>query len=92
MDFKRNEELIWLEDETGKTVAHVEFPEAGPGVVNVAHTVVDPSMGGRGIAGQLMEELVKDLRETGRKAELTCSYAVRWFGQHEECQDVLVKK
>ena len=57
--------------------------------MEVTHTVVDESVRGRGIAGQLMKELVKELREDGRKAELSCSYAVRWFEKHPECSDVL---
>lgn len=29
------------------------------------------------------------LRETGKKAELACSYAPRWFSDHPEYADVL---
>ena len=90
MDFKASEEKIWLEDAEGREIAYVTFPEFEPGKVEVTHTVVDPCLQGQGVAGKLMEALTEDLRRTGRKAELTCSYAVKWFGKHEDAADVLI--
>lgn len=37
----------------------------------------------------MMERIARSLRETGRKAIPTCSYAKKWFGQHPEYADVL---
>ena len=91
MVFKSDKMKTWLEDENGKQIAVLDHPEVRPGVVNLAHTEVDPSLGGQGIAGKLMNELVKDLAETDRKAVLTCSYAVDWFERHEEYRDLLAK-
>lgn len=90
MEFQESKEKIWLEDEEGKTVAFVEFPEFEPGKVEVTHTIVDPSMGGRGIAGKLMAALAEMLTKDGRKAELTCSYASAWFDKHPEFDSVLI--
>ncbi len=89
MEYRHEKNLIALYDESGERLARVEFPAVGENIVEVTHTVVDESVRGRGIAGQLMKELVKELREDGRKAELSCSYAVRWFEKHPECSDVL---
>ena len=80
MDFKENEEKIWLENEEGKVIAYVEFPEIN-GVSNVMHTVVDPVLRGKGVAGRLMEALVEKT--------LTCSYAVGWFNKNREHGNVL---
>ena len=60
-----------------------------PGVVNITHTEVDPSMGGQGIAGKITEHVANLLRADGRKAELSCSYAIKWFQKHPEYSDVL---
>jgi hypothetical protein len=46
MDFKSNNSCTWLEDETGKRIAVLDYPEVKPGVVNLVHTEVDPSMSG----------------------------------------------
>ncbi len=90
MEFKENEKRIWLEDENGKVVALLDYPEVAPGVVNFAHTEVDPSLGGQGIAGKITEAAAQRLRREGLKAELSCSYSIRWFSKHPEYADVLV--
>lgn len=88
MDFKENSEKIWLENEEGKVVAYVEFPEIN-GVPNVMHTVVDKSLRGQGIAGKLMTALVEKMEKEGRKLELTCSYAIDWFEKNKGNENVL---
>ena len=88
MDFKENSEKIWLENEEGKVVAYVEFPEIN-GVPNVMHTVVDKSLRGQGIAGKLMTALVEKMEKEGRKLELTCSYAIDWFEKNKGHENVL---
>ena len=90
MEFKTSNEKIWLEDENGAAIAFVDFPEFEPGKVEVTHTVVDPSLRGQGVAGKLMEALAKKLAADGRKATLTCSYAVRWFAKHPELDHLLI--
>ena len=90
MEFKTSNEKIWLENENGATIAFVDFPEFEPGKVEVTHTVVDPSLRGQGVAGKLMEALAKKLAADGRKATLTCSYAVRWFAKHPELEYLLI--
>ena len=89
MEFKSTKSYTWLEDENGKRIAVIEYPESKPGVVNITHTEVDPSMGGQGIAGKITEHVANLLREDGRKAELSCSYAIKWFQKHPEYADVL---
>ena len=90
MELKYGENKIWLENEAGDMKAYVDFPETGTGRVNVTHTVVDPDLRGQGAAGKLMEALAGKLKEDGKKAELTCSYAVKWFAKHPEHKDLLV--
>ena len=89
MQYKTDGTKTWLEDENGKQVALLDHPEVRPGVVRLVHTEVDPSLGGQGIAGQLTKQVADWLREEGLKAELSCSYAVRWFSKHPEYNDVL---
>lgn len=90
MDFKSNNDRIWLEDENGKVVALLDYPEVSPGVVNFAHTEVDPSLGGQGIAAKITEAAAQKMRLEGRKAVLACSYSIRWFSKHPEYADVLL--
>ena len=89
MDFKTNEMKTWLEDEQGKQIALLDHPVDSSGVVNFAHTEVDSSLEGQGIAGKMTEFVAKKLRSEGKKAELSCSYFIRWFGEHPEYHDIL---
>ncbi|MGP1611948.1 MAG: GNAT family N-acetyltransferase [Catonella sp.] len=88
MEFKENTEKIWMENDEGKIIAYVEFPEIN-GIANVMHTVVDPSLRGQGVAGRLMEALVAKMEKEDRKLELTCSYAIDWFNKNREYANVL---
>ena len=69
MEFLENDQKIWLEDESGKVTAYVEFPEIN-GTCNVMHTVVDPSLRGQGIGGKLLSALVKKWRKRERSLSL----------------------
>lgn len=89
MEFKSDIARTWLEDDNGKQIALLDHPEVRPGVVNIVHTEVDPSLGGQGIAGKITQAVAEELRKKGLKAELTCSYAIRWFAKHPEYADVL---
>lgn len=68
----------------GTVLAEVTFPDVDEGIVDINHTFVDESLRGQGIASQLLEQTARELDETGRKARLTCSYAIKWFERHPE--------
>ena len=88
MDYKHRPNRIYLEDESGKMVAEITFFDCADGV-NINHTYVDRALRGRGIAGELMEEVAKKLREENKKAIPTCPYAARWCQMHTEYSDIL---
>jgi predicted GNAT family acetyltransferase len=92
MDFKHESNRIYLNNERGAMIAEVTFPDVRDGVVNINHTFVDDSLRGQGIAGKLMVEAAEKLRKENKKAILTCSYAVGWFGKNKEYDDILDKK
>ncbi len=89
MDLKISDNRIYVENEDGKMIAEIDFPEVRPGVVNIVHTEVDKCLEGQGIAGKLTQAAADEIRRTGRKAELSCSYAIKWFAKHEDMQDLL---
>ncbi len=89
MEFKHDSNRIYLEDQDGKLIAEVTFPAVSESVVNINHTFVDDSLRGQGIAGKLMEEVVKQLQSENKKAYLTCSYAVMWFGKNKQYSDLV---
>ncbi|MBS0482034.1 MAG: N-acetyltransferase [Proteobacteria bacterium] len=55
------------------------------GNVRVAeHTLVPASIGGRGVAGRLVEALVADAQSQGFRIEPACSYVEAAFRRHPE--------
>lgn len=89
MNFTYNPNQIALFHSDSNLLAEVTFPEVDHNTVNINHTFVDDSLRGQGVAGQLMEAVAEQLRSQGKKAILTCSYAVKWFEKHPEYNDVV---
>lgn len=89
MDFIYESNRIYLNDETGKTIAEVTFPAVTGQVVNLSHTFVDGSLRGKGIAGMLVKAAAEKIRQENKKVYPTCSYAVKWFDSHPEYADIL---
>lgn len=89
MEFQSQPGRLWAEDSRGKLIAEITFPEEKPGVANINHTFVDGSLRGQGVAGQLVQGAVDQLRERNLNAVATCSYAVKWFDSHPDQRDIL---
>lgn len=89
MEFKNAPNKIVLLDENNHILAEVTFPNLDTDTVEINHTFVDDSLRGQGIAGQLMERAALQIRQQGKKAVPTCSYAVAWFEKHREFCDIL---
>ena len=88
MEFQHERERIFALDEQGKLVAEVTFP-VSEGVADIDHTFVDQSLRGQGVAGQLLEAAVRQIRMEGLRAKATCSYAAKWFKEHPDQSDLL---
>ena len=84
MNFEHEQNRIVLYDANKNVIAEVTFPDIDKTTVNINHTFVDDSLRGQGVAGQLMEEVARQLRFQNKKAIPTCSYAVNWFAKRKE--------
>lgn len=84
MDFTYSSNRVALYGPDNDLLAEVTFPAVDANTVNVNHTFVSDALRGQGVAGQLMEAVVRVLTAEHKKAVLTCSYAVRWFESHPE--------
>lgn len=58
-------------------------------VLTAEHALVPTEIGGRGIAGKLVEALIADAREQGWKIVPECSYVAAAFRRHPEWADLL---
>ena len=52
------------------------------------HTLVPPELGGRGIAGKLVDALIEDAQAQGFKVVPECSYVDAAFAKHPEWADL----
>lgn len=88
--YKTDDSRTWLEDEEGEEVAVLEHPEIRRGVVNIRYIYVDTSLTGQDISGKMMKLLAERLKKKKKRAELSCSYAIRWFAEHPEYDDIVI--
>lgn len=89
MNFTYNPNQIALFHSDSNLLAEVTFPDVDQNTVNITRTFVDDSLRGQGVAGQLMEAVAEHLRSQGKKAVLTCPYAINWFKKHPEYNDLM---
>ena len=79
MEFLRGKNRIYVQNSSKDIIAEIEYEETSDGVYNIYHTFVDESLRGQGVASQLVEEAVKDIKAKGGKVTATCSYAKKWL-------------
>ena len=66
-------------------------PEGGtPTARDFLHTEVDEAYGGRGLASDLVEAALADVRASGLRVVAHCPYVVRWLEKHPGAYDDLV--
>lgn len=67
-------------DENGRVIAEITYATtSNPNVVVADHTFVDSSLRGQGVAGKLLDVLVKDMADQNKKIKASCSYVVKKF-------------
>lgn len=83
-------------DQAGEYHAHVEGERAigrltwvtRHGARVAEHTLVPSEIGGRGVAGKLVQALIADARDQGFKIDPQCSYVAAAFKRHPEWADL----
>lgn len=86
MNFSAENNRIYKNDDSGKMIAEITFPETSPGVFTIDHTFVDDSLRGQGMADKLVRAAIENIHSKGGRVEATCSYAVRWFEEHPDVE------
>lgn len=64
-------------------VGYVEYV-VRDGVMDILHTIVPEEIGGRGIAGRLVQAALDYARGADLKVRPTCEYAAAWMARHPE--------
>ena len=84
MKFNHTPTRIYSIDEQGALMAEITFPTTSENTYCINHTFVDPSLTGQGIAGQLVQMAVDQIRAQGGAVTATCSHAAKWLEKHPE--------
>ena len=75
----------------GDDKAYIAYEEQ-PNAVVLTHTIVPEAYGGQGIAAELTEAVLADLKAKGRKIIPECSYIVRWIERHPAWEGMWYKE
>ncbi len=67
----------------GVHAGHADYVVEGTRIV-MPHTVIDPSLRGRGLAAQLVGAALDDVRTQGRTVVPTCWYVAEYIDRHPE--------
>jgi len=66
---------------------YVEYEREGD-VMTITHTIVPSAIGGRGVAGALVQAALEHARSEALKVVPSCSYADDWMRKHTEYEDL----
>jgi len=79
-----------LLDDSGVMIGEIRYV-LEPGAVALVHTEVDPEFQGHGLADELVQGAVNDLRERGLKMIPVCPYVRAWLRRHPEQADLVLE-
>lgn len=84
MEFIKEANKIYAENDNKEIIAEVTFYEIENGVYNIDHTFVDYTLRGEGIGSKLVQEAVNTIKQKGAKIQATCPFASKWLEEHKK--------
>ena len=91
MEILNNNTRIWIIDDNRNEIASIEFPKVGDQTFNIHSVDVAPEYRHQGIAEDLLIRAHDFLKENNRNAMVTCEVAKKWFNDHPEYKDIMIK-
>lgn len=89
MDFVRNDQASQYQAVSdGDVLAVIDF-HVNDQVATFTHTGTEPEAQGQGLAGQLTDFALQDLRERGLKVSPKCPFTKRWIDKFDQYADLL---
>lgn len=84
MEYKKDKNKIYIENQDGNIVAEIKFEELENNVFNIYHTFVDDSLRGKGIASELVKLAIEEIGTRKGTVKTTCSYAKKWIEKNSK--------
>lgn len=91
MEIKEEKNRFALLNDEAKEIGEMTWSDAGPDIMIIDHTFVEPEYRGQKLAEKLVLNGVELARREGKKIIPLCPYAKKEFERKPEYQDVLRK-
>ena len=91
MEIKEEKNRFVLLNDEAKEIGEMTWSDAGPDIMIIDHTFVEPEYRGQKLAEKLVLNGVELARREGKKIIPLCPYANKEFERKPEYQDVLRK-
>lgn len=91
MEIKEERNRFVLLNDEAKEIGEMTWSDAGPDIMIIDHTFVEPEYRGQKLAEKLVLNGVELARREGKKIIPLCPYAKKEFERKPEYQDVLRK-
>ena len=91
MEIKDEKNRFVLLNDEAKEIGEMTWSDAGPDIMIIDHTFVEPVYRGQKLAEKLVLNGVELARREGKKIIPLCPYAKKEFERKPEYQDVLRK-
>lgn len=89
MEIKEEKNRFVLLNDEAKEIGEMTWSDAGPDIMIIDHTFVEPEYRGQKLAEKLVLNGVELARREGKKIIPLCPYAKKEFERKPEYQDVL---
>lgn len=88
MEFTKTPNGFVLYNAANEMIAEITYRQTNDAnIVEADHTFVDQSLRGQGVAAKLVDALVEDMAQQGKKIRPVCSYVVKKF-EDEQYADI----
>ena len=91
MEIKEEKNRFVLLNDEANEIGEMTWSDAGPDIMIIDHTFVEPEYRGQKLAEKLVLNVVELARREGKKIIPLCPYAKKEFERKPEYQDVLRK-
>lgn len=88
MEFVKEGYALVHRNEAGEIDAEITYQENTPGVLDVDHTFVSPTLRGQGVAKKLVDAIADFARNENKKLKAVCPYVVTLFEKSTEYDDL----
>lgn len=91
-ELKNNVGASRYEFDLGDDIAVVDYERIGTDIVVLTHTGVPKRYSGQGIAAELTEAVLEDLKRQGLKVIPQCSYSEIYIARHPQWKELLASR